>query len=185
MEFDDVLREYSTSVYSFCARLIGNEEDARDLAQEIFIKIWKNIEKYDEKRSLKAWVFTIARNTCYDWLRKKKSLLFSQMNSALMDGGDSVNFEDTISDDTPLQDELFIQKENVGTVEKALSILPQDQLEVVVLHYSDNLSFEEIAQVLNKSINTVKSQNRRALEKMKNYLESLHNNNIENAPKKP
>lgn len=166
MQFEDVLREYSSPVYSFCARLIGNEEDAKDLTQDIFVKIWKNLEKYDDSKSLKAWVFTIARNTCYDWLRKKKNILFSQMNKEDRD------FEDTIVDEKPLQDELFIEKENVGRVEEALKTLSEDQLEVVVLHYSENLSFEEISEILKKSTNTVKSQNRRALEKMKKFLEN-------------
>ena len=166
MQFEDVLHEYSAPIYNFCTRLIGNEDDAKDLTQDIFVKIWKNLEKYDESKSLKAWVFTIARNTCYDWLRKKKNLIFSQMNK------EDVDFEETIVDEKPLQDELFIEKENAGRVEMALKVLSQDQLEVVVLHYTENLSFEEIAEVLQKSINTVKSQNRRALEKMKKFLES-------------
>lgn len=166
MQFEDVLREYSTPVYSFCERLIGNDEDAKDLTQDIFVKIWKNLEKYDDSKSLKAWVFTIARNTCYDWLRKKKNLFFSQME----------DFEENILDENPLQDELFIQRENVGKVEEALKFLSKDQLEVVTLHYTENMSFEEIAAVLDKSINTVKSQNRRGLMKMKKFLS--------NAPKK-
>ncbi|MEI8061682.1 MAG: RNA polymerase sigma factor [bacterium] len=172
MEFEDVLSEYATPVYSFCVRLIGNEDDAKDLSQDIFVKIWRNLEKYDASKSLKAWIFTIARNTCYDWLRKKKNLVFSQMNTASGGDDEPVNFEETIHDEKPLQDELFIQKENAERVEKAIKILPQDQLEVVILHYTENLSFDEIAQILGKSINTVKSQNRRALEKMKKFLEN-------------
>ncbi len=166
MHFDDILHEYSTSVYNFCARLIGNEEDAKDLTQEIFVKIWKNFEKYDEGKSLKAWVFTIARNTCYDWLRKKKNLIFSQMNK------EGEDFEETIIDENPLQDEIYIEKENVGRVEEALKILSKDQVEVITLHYTEHFSFEEIAELLGKSINTVKSQNRRSLEKMKKFLEN-------------
>lgn len=166
MHFDDILREFSTPVYNFSARLIGDEEDAKDLTQDIFVKIWKNLEKYDESKSLKAWVFTIARNTCYDWLRKKKNLVFSQMNK------EEDDFEDTIVDEAPLQDEVFVEKENVGNVEKALKVLSEDQIEVITLHYSEDLSFEEIAEILGKSINTVKSQNRRGLEKMKKFLEN-------------
>lgn len=164
MQFENVLREYSGPVYSFCARLIGNEEDAKDLTQDIFVKIWKNLEKYDEGKSLKAWIFTIARNTCYDWLRKKRNLTFSQMNN------EEVDFDETIVDESPIQDELYIEKENVGNIEKALKVLSEDQVEVVTLHYSEELSFEEISEILGKSINTVKSQNRRALEKMKKFL---------------
>lgn len=171
MSFEDILHEYSTPVYSFCMRLIGNEEDAKDLTQDIFVKIWKNLEKFDSSKSLKTWIFTIARNTCYDWLRKKKNLFFSQLNQ-------EENFEDTITDYEPLQDELFIQKENVGRVESALKILSEDQVEVVTLHYTENFSFEEIAKLLRKSTNTIKSQNRRALEKMKKFLEMHQNRHI-------
>lgn len=169
MEFNDVLHEFATPVYSFCMRLIGNEEDAKDLSQDVFVKIWRNLEKYDETKSLKAWVFTIARNTCYDWLRKKKNLVFSQMNNI---ADDETSFEENIHDEQPLQDEIFIQKENSEMVEKAMKNLSQDQVEVIILHYTENLSFEDISQILGKSINTVKSQNRRALEKMKKFLEN-------------
>lgn len=150
ISFEDILHEYSTPVYSFCMRLIGNEEDAKDLTQDIFVKIWKNLEKFDSSKSLKTWIFTIARNTCYDWLRKKKNLFFSQLN----------------------------QEENVGRVEEALKTLSVDQVEVVTLHYSEGLSFEEIGKLLRKSTNTIKSQNRRALEKMKKFLEMHQNRHI-------
>lgn len=172
MEFENVLSEYLKPIYNFCFRLVGNEDDAKDLTQDVFIKIWKNLKKYDSKKSLKTWVFTIARNTCYDWLRKKKNITFSQIDNLSNLDEENINFIDSISDDQLLPDEIFIEKENSQKVDQALKILSPDQLEIIILKYTEELTFEEISEVLGKSINTIKSLNRRALSKMRSYLEN-------------
>ena len=78
--FKILINRYTPLLYNFVARLAGRES-APDIVQEIFIKVWKNIRKFDiEKASFKTWVFTIAKNTATDFLRKKKDLHFSDLD---------------------------------------------------------------------------------------------------------
>lgn len=153
---EELLREHLKSVYNFCFRLVGNKADAADLAQEIFIKVWKNLSKFDPEKNFKTWLFTIARNTVIDYWRKKKELILPE------------NFE--LADDKPLADELFLQRETEERITTALDRLPPVYKEVVVLHALQELTFEEVSQILGRPLNTVKSQYRRALHQMKQFL---------------
>src|SRR3989344_5584327 len=99
--FKTLIARYATPLYNFTARL-ANKNDASDIVQEIFIKVWKNIGRFDERKaSFKTWIFTIARNTITDFLRKKKSLLFSDLaKPARQDLADGINsFAENIPDE--------------------------------------------------------------------------------------
>src|ERR1700733_4129603 len=75
----ELVERHTRLVYSFVYRLIGSADGAQDVTQETFIKAWKNLKRYDVKQSFATWILSIARNTAIDWLRKKKSLVFSDM----------------------------------------------------------------------------------------------------------
>src|SRR3989338_692000 len=108
-EFNKLVKRYAGPLYNFTARL-ANKNDASDIVQEIFIKVWKNIGRFDERKaSFKTWIFTIARNTITDFLRKKKSLLFSDLaKPARQDLADGINsFAENIPDENLLPDEAL------------------------------------------------------------------------------
>lgn len=163
--FTELVDIYLEPTYAFIYRLCGNAEDASDITQETFVKVWKNLSKYDPAQSFKTWLFTIARNTTIDWFRKRKSIPFSSMEHE-----ESDNFGGNIVDTEPLAHELFEKAEIGEKVKAALDTLPVDQRAVVTLHYEQEMTFEEISKILDKSVNTVKSQYRRALMKMKQVL---------------
>lgn len=167
----ELVDRHVKSVYSFIYRLTGLEGEVPDITQEVFIKIWKNLKKYDSNQSFRAWIMTIARNTAIDWMRKRRVAVFSDFNR--VDFGEY--FEDTLSDPSPIADELFEKNELKEALEKEVSRLPINYREVIILRHSEDLSFEEIGSVVKKPVNTVKSQYRRALLKMKD--------SIDNAPK--
>lgn len=182
-----IITIYTKPLYSFCVRLIGNPDDAQDVVQDIFIKLWKHRDSFDSSReaSLKTWIFTIARNSCYDYLRKKKQTPFSAMNFLFKQQSDDetgADFEDVLVDELPQADELFIEKENREQVEKALAHLSSTYREVIILHYTEGMTFEEISKVVGKPLNTVKSQHRRALAIMKTVLVGNYKNNTGDAP---
>jgi RNA polymerase sigma-70 factor (ECF subfamily) len=164
----ELVDRHIKSVYGFVYRLTGLQNDAADIAQEVFIKIWKNLKKYDPKQSFKAWMMAIARNTAIDWMRKRRNLVFSDLNYE----DDGEYFEDTLADTTPLAEELFEKKETKDLVEGAIANLPIGFREVVLLRHGEELSFEEVSDVLGKPLNTVKSQYRRALLKMREGLKT-------------
>lgn len=157
--FVEIVNRYLKPIYNFTYRMCGNNKDAEEITQESFLKVWKHIEKFKQKEKFKTWIYTIARNTTIDWLRKKKSVLFSQFDNE--DGGNSL--EDNLVDTELLPDEEFIRSENKKVVEGLFEQLPMHYREVLFLHYNESLDFTEIDTVLEKSVNTIKSQHRRAL----------------------
>ncbi len=169
-DFDQIVKEYSLSIYNFVYRLSGDKDETPDLAQEVFLKVWKNMGKFDQQKSFKTWIFSIARNTVIDWFRKKKSLNFS----ALQADEEDHSFEDALADIEPLPDEVFRRKELVSELENAMAHLTPHQKTVIFLHHTEDLTFEEISEVIKKPMNTVKSQYRRALLELKGLLLAAH-----------
>jgi RNA polymerase sigma-70 factor (ECF subfamily) len=155
------------AVYNFCVRMVGNEADAEDVTQESFLKAWKNISKYNAEFSFKTWILSIARNTSIDFLRKKKSINFSELDSY---SEDDRKFEDSLRDSELLPDEVFERKELAKEAQDALDAVPLRMREVVLLHLAEGLTFEEIARILKEPMNTVKSRYRRALEALRGLL---------------
>jgi RNA polymerase sigma-70 factor (ECF subfamily) len=166
--FKVLINRYTSPLYNFTARLT-NKNDASDIVQEIFIKVWKNIQRFNPlKASFKTWIFTIARNTTIDFLRKKKSLSFSDMEKNNDENANS--FSENIPDENLLPDEALQKLQDNQFLDKILEKLPPNYREVLVLHYQEEITFEEIGKILDKPLNTVKSQHRRAIMELRKML---------------
>lgn len=158
-----LIDKHTTSIYNFTSRFVGLDQ-AKDTTQDIFIKVWRNLKSFDgSKAQFKTWLFTIARNTITDYLRKKKSLSFSSL-------GEDNFIEETIEDDTPLPDEVFQKLQDKEMLNKVLEEIPLLYKEVLMLHYQEDMTFKEIGEVLGKPLNTVKSYHQRALILLKKRL---------------
>ena len=166
--FDEIVSRYLKLIYNFVYRLIGNEKEAEDISQIVFLKTWKNIKKYNTEKSFKTWIFSIAKNTCIDYLRKSKDVPMSIFDNE--DGGNIL--EDNLKDEEPKADEIFALAQNKKQVDIALTKLSIIQKEIIILKYVNEMSLSEIAEVINIPINTAKSHHRRALLKMKNLLDA-------------
>ena len=157
-----LINRYASPIFNFVARLT-NRSDAPDIAQVIFIKAWKNIRKFDpQKASFKTWIFIIARNSVTDFWRKKKNILFTEIEES---------FSENIPDENLLPDEVLQKLEDTEILNQTLEKLRPDYREVLVLYYQEEMTFEEIGEVLNKSINTVKSWHRRAILELRKIME--------------
>ncbi|MBU6430996.1 MAG: sigma-70 family RNA polymerase sigma factor [Patescibacteria group bacterium] len=154
------------TVFSFTYRLVRNKENAEDIAQDTFLKMWRNLKKYRPGENFKTWLFTIARNAAIDFLRKKKSLAFSDFED---DDGENA-FIETLTDPEPLPDEIFAKAEEENVLDEALNKLSLPHRETLLLRYSERLTFDEIGKILGQSINTVKSRHRRAVENLRRIL---------------
>ena len=162
-----LISRYLKPVYGFVYRFAGNEQDAEDITQETFVKVWGNIKKIDRQKSFKAWMFKIARNTAIDLLRKKKTVPFSRF-----DGEDGKNaIIESLADPGPLALEIFERKGLAQEIAAAISELPSKYRAVFSLRQDSELSFQEIAESLGEPINTVKSRYRRALIALKSILQ--------------
>lgn len=151
-----LIDKYTSSIYNFSSRLAG-VSSAPDITQEVFIKVWKNLKNYNsDKSQFKTWLFTIARNTATDFLRKKKPISFSNLNEEEL-------IPENIEDDSILQDEVFQNLEDKEMLIRMLDELREDYKTILTLHYQEDMTFKEIGEVLGKPLNTVKSYHQRAL----------------------
>lgn len=153
-----LVSRYTDPIFAYVLRLTGDREAAADITQEVFIKAWRNLASFDSKQNFKTWVYTIARNTAYDWLRKKKLVPFSALGEADGDG-----FEQTLVDVEPLPHEQLEKSEGSMFLERLLTELSPDVRDILLLHYIDEMTFDEIGRIRGESLNTVKSRHRRAL----------------------
>lgn len=71
-----LIKRYLKLIYSFAFRFVSNSQEAEDIAQEVFIKMWRNLKKFDKNKKFKSWIFSIAKNTCLDTMKKKKIIRF-------------------------------------------------------------------------------------------------------------
>lgn len=163
-----LVERYLRRIYNFAAKYIGNAKEAEDLTQEIFLKAWKSLKKFDSQRSFKTWLFSIARNVCIDYLRRKKIVTFS----ALENNNDGGNFSDKIVDESISIVEKITKRELGREMSKYLLELSEANRTVLILHYNQQLAFREIAELLDESLDTVKSRHRRALQYLRRLIES-------------
>jgi RNA polymerase sigma-70 factor (ECF subfamily) len=163
---EDLIKRYLPLIYAFARNYTGNRDNAADITQETFVKVWKNIKRFDKSKSFRTWIFTIAKHTAIDWLRKKNALPFS----AIQDETKDDNFENSLADDSPLIIEQLMFQETSKKLSFALARLPGDYNAVVNLRINDDLNFREIAERLKKPLNTVKSHYRRGISLLKKIL---------------
>lgn len=164
--FEELTQRHLKSVYSFALRFVGSEADAEDVAQETFLKAWKNLKKYRKESSkFKTWTLRIARNTAIDFLRKKKHVPISRFDT---EGGNVL--AETVPDPGALAEELMIKLDDTNILTRALSQLSAEHREILLLHYMSGLTFEDIGDALDEPANTVKSRHRRALMVLRKLL---------------
>lgn len=159
---------YIKDVYRFAYQLTNDTGIAEDVTQESFVKAWKHIRSYRQDSSFKTWIFTIARNTAIDWLRKQKEVRLSSFENA---EGHNMLLE-TTADEELLPNELLERAENIAYVASLLEQLDPKYREVLTLRHSSNMTFEEIGEILKRPLHTVKSQHRRALVMLKRLSEA-------------
>ncbi len=165
-----LIKRYLKPIYSFVFRYTGNSQDAEDITQEVFVKAWRNLKKFNQNRSFKTWIFSIAKNTCIDFLKKKKTIPFSQFENEKREN----ILSEELFDKSPLPDEIFEKKDLVEILNKALESLPIKYRLVLFLRYNDHFTFKEIAEILGESINTIKSRHQRAIQLLKKILKVNH-----------
>lgn len=164
--FEQLTRKYLKNVYNFLFRITSDRAVLDDLTQETFIKVWKNMRRYDKEKSFKAWLFTIAKNTAFDYLKKKKTLPFANFTS-----DEGYSYFDEIPEDKILPDELLEQKDAAKQLEEKLEKIPEQYRIILTMRYMDDLTLHEIADILALPYNTIKSQHARALRNLRDAFD--------------
>lgn len=166
--FEVLASRYLTYVYSAAFRYVHDDSDAQDVTQEVFVKLWKNLKKIDQEKSLKPWLLTVTRNACLDFLKKKSHISFSSLHAN--NDEDAVNLVDTVHDKQPLASELVGQKIEAEKMKNQVQKLSPRYAEVVNMYHHDGLNFREIAEKTKNSLNTIKSRYRRAIASLKKMV---------------
>lgn len=169
-----LIQRYIKSIYNFVYRYAKNSQDAEDITQDVFLLVWKHIKKFDGQKSFRAWIFTIARNTSLNWIKKKKPILFSELQAISLQDNNSSEDPFDIADESVISIEevidALIRNEHVKDAMETLSFQYQN---IISMRIDGGFKFQEIADVLNQPINTIQSNYRRALLKLKISLEPL------------
>lgn len=153
-----IINQYKNPLYATILRMTKNPQTAEDLLQEVFLKVYEQLEKFDQKGSFKSWLYRVAINHCLDYLRKKK-IQTEEIEEA------SVR-----SNDTP--EVVLLQNEKCRELEKLVSLLPEDERNILLLRYANELSYVEISETLGISLADVRNKLHRAKKKLrKNVLQ--------------
>ncbi|MCD4773402.1 MAG: sigma-70 family RNA polymerase sigma factor [Bacteroidales bacterium] len=168
--FEILYKRYKERIYTLVLYQTDDSAVAADLFQDISIKFYKNLDKFQHGENLKAWLTTMAINSIRDYWRKKNRFkkLFRYKNEFTTDQ-DDVFIEEEFASDVDIEKE-FIDKEFSELLGKTIRKLSEPQREVIHLHYIMDMTFREIASILDCSINTVSSRARYALIKIKRDL---------------
>ncbi len=165
LSFEKILNKYLKPIYNFLYQFVNDVSQAEDLTQETFIKAWKNIRKFDRSKNFKIWLFTIAKNTAFDYLKKKKTIPFSYFEDS-----EGNNYLEGIPEESILLNEIAEQKELIEKLEIKLNQIPEHYRVILKLHYQEDFSLSEIAEILGRPYNTIKVYRQRALSKLRKVL---------------
>jgi RNA polymerase sigma-70 factor (ECF subfamily) len=169
--FEILVNRHQTSVLNLIYRFIGDRMQAKDLAQEVFLRIWQAAGGYQPKAKFTTWIYRITANLCFNELRSARRKKWFSFNRFDEDGEHT--FEETLTDSAPSAEDLLLSKERSRQISDALQGLPENQRMALILKRYDDLSYQEIAQIIGCSVSAVESllaRAKRSLQKkLKNY----------------
>jgi len=167
--FAEILGRYRGAIYNLCYRMTRNSEDARDLGQEVFIKVFNLLDRFDESYAFSSWLFRIATNHCIDHLRRNR-LRFVALEGT--SGQDGEEYELQLPDGGPEPDMVLQRKEAMARLEEVVADLPPHYKTITLLRHDQQLSYEEIAQILQLPIGTVKARIHRGRNMIQQMLKA-------------
>ena len=161
--FKLLVKKYKEKVYWHVRRIVVSHDDANDVVQNTFIKIWENLDSFHGDSKLYTWIYRIAINESINFINKKKSALFISIDEL------NENFLDNLKADTNFKgDEIERQ------LIKAINLLPPKQRLVFYLRYFSNMPYKDIVEVLHTSENTLRSSYHQAMKKIKKFFSSTY-----------
>lgn len=168
--FDALVTKHRGRVYAMIQNMVRNEADAWDLSQEVFLKVWKALPKFEARAQFSTWMYRITHNVVYDWMRKRKLQLAGELDDGLLD-------RERIAVGaraTPVQearpDQALQNQELRGRIEAALDKISPEHREAILLREVNGLEYKEMAVVMDCSIGTVMSRLFYARKKLQTLL---------------
>ena len=166
--FDELVSRHQYAVVGTVAKMLGNPSEAEDIAQQVFLRLWKSAPRYKPTAKFTTYLFTITRNLVFNETRRKSRRSEQSLDEQTEDWHQQFQEEEHNQ-----PDEQILQMELQQAVDKAVRSLPDKQRMAVVLRRYENMSYEEIADVLGISVSAVKSQLFRARSSLRESLKSF------------
>jgi RNA polymerase sigma-70 factor (ECF subfamily) len=168
--FGEIVELYKDKVYQICFRMLGNRQEAEDLAQEAFVRAFVNIRSFNIEMKFSTWLYRIATNLCIDRLRKKKPDYYLD---AEVTGTEGLNMYSQIASDMAMPEEEVESLELQETIQMEIMKLPEKYRSVIILKYIEELSLKEISEILDLPVGTVKTRIHRGREALRKQLRHL------------
>jgi RNA polymerase sigma-70 factor (ECF subfamily) len=167
--FNGLVRLYEGRVYNLCYRMLGDADSAADAAQDAFLSAFRNLRSF-RGGSFRSWMLRIATNTCYDALRARKRRPSVSLDLETQDEEDSAPLQ--IADTAESPDDFALRRELAVAIQQGLTTLPDEQRIVLILSDIQGLAYEEIAQITNSNLGTVKSRLSRGRARLREVLKA-------------
>ncbi len=169
--FQELVERYQRKVFGLCYGMVRNKDDAMDMVQETFVKVFKNLERFEGNSSFYTWTYRIATNVCIDFLRKAK-------RARTVDYDDGIRRDDSVDDGGMLLPsrlglnpaKVYGRRELLEKIENALEQLSPAHRQAILLREVQGLSYQEMADVMEISIGTVMSRLHHARKNMQKHL---------------
>ncbi|HEY7095952.1 MAG TPA: sigma-70 family RNA polymerase sigma factor [Terriglobales bacterium] len=174
--WEEIVQKYNRRIYNICYRFAGSADDAQDLSQEVFIKMYRTLNTYDvERGAFATWVTTITRNLLVDHFRKtKQDRLTDSLDGAPSEHEDAMPLSEQIADKGLPPDARVQSHETSETVHRALQKLSPELREAVILRDLQDMDYKEIATVLKVPEGTVKSRINRGRAELARLLQRTY-----------
>ena len=167
--FNQLISRWERPIYALAYRVIGREEDARDVTQETFLRAFRGLAAFKGQAKFSSWLYRIALNLCRDWIRRKK-------RSPIATLPEDVELEDLASDAgaTETVEDLVSRRELSELVEAAMARLPEEQRTAIILKEYHGMTFQEIADLQGCPLSTVKTRLYQGLSVLRRELRAAH-----------
>ncbi|HET7221243.1 MAG TPA: sigma-70 family RNA polymerase sigma factor [Vicinamibacterales bacterium] len=163
--FNQLVLRWERPIYALAYRVIGREEDARDVAQETFLRAFRALGGFKGQAKFSSWLYRITLNLCRDWIRRERRTPIAQ-------APEGVDLVELAGESTPSEsiEELVSRKQLSEAVAKAMALLPDEQRTAIILKEYHGLTFQEIADLLDCPLSTVKTRLYQGLTVLRRHL---------------
>ncbi|WJH36450.1 RNA polymerase sigma factor SigW [Paenibacillus aurantius] len=173
--FAELVDLYKDKMYHLAYRMLGQSHEAEDIVQETFLRVYTNLDRYDVNQKFSTWIYRIATNLCIDRLRKRKP---NYSLDAEMPEGEGADWYSLLASDQPSPESEVMLSETQEHIRRAIDSLPDKYKSVVILRYLQDLSLQEIGDVLDMPVTTVKTRVHRGREFLRKKLESEYGGKV-------
>ena len=168
--FQELVERHQDMIIGTVAKMLGNPSDAQDIAQQVFLRLWKSAKRYKQQAKFTTYLFTITRNLVFNECKKR-----SRRKTHSLEERQDENFQQYTDDPSKSPDVETLQSELQDAVDQAINSLPEKQRLAVILRRYENMPYEQIADVLSTSVSAVKSHLFRARTDLRQLLNKYLN----------